>query len=128
MDAHDFGDLLADGEHGIERGHRLLEDHRDLLAADLPELAVGEVEQVLAVEQNLAAGLDAPRRADEPQNGEGGDRLPAAALADDAERLAGHHVERDAIDGARDTGARVEVRAQLANGKDGVGHSRQAKG
>ena len=24
-----FGDLVADGEHRVERGHRLLEDHRD---------------------------------------------------------------------------------------------------
>ena len=30
----DFGDLVADREHRVERGHRLLEDHRDLGAAD----------------------------------------------------------------------------------------------
>ena len=30
---------LADGEDRVERGHRLLEDHRDLLAADRPHLA-----------------------------------------------------------------------------------------
>jgi hypothetical protein len=29
-----FGDLLADREHRIERCHRLLEDHRDLCAAN----------------------------------------------------------------------------------------------
>ena len=28
-----LGDLAADGQHRIERGHRLLEDHRDVLAA-----------------------------------------------------------------------------------------------
>ena len=31
-------DLVADGEDRVERGHRLLEDHRDLVAADLPHL------------------------------------------------------------------------------------------
>ena len=34
-----FGDLMADGQHRVERGHRLLEDHRDLVAADLAHLA-----------------------------------------------------------------------------------------
>ncbi len=28
-----LGDLPADGQHRVERGHRLLEDHRDLVAA-----------------------------------------------------------------------------------------------
>ena len=33
MQPHDLGDLLADGEHRVEAGHRLLEDHADLVAA-----------------------------------------------------------------------------------------------
>jgi len=33
-----FGDLLADREDRIERGHRLLEDHGDLVAAHLAHL------------------------------------------------------------------------------------------
>ena len=32
---HDLAHLLLDGVQGVERGHRLLEDDRDLLAADL---------------------------------------------------------------------------------------------
>ena len=35
MQAQTFGHLLADGEHGVQRGHRLLEDHADLIAANL---------------------------------------------------------------------------------------------
>ena len=31
-----FGDLPADGQHRVERGHRVLEDHGDLFAADVP--------------------------------------------------------------------------------------------
>jgi hypothetical protein len=32
---HDgLDDLVADGEHRVQRGHRLLEDHRDVVAAD----------------------------------------------------------------------------------------------
>jgi hypothetical protein len=32
MHARDLGDLVTDGEHGIQRGHRFLEDHRDPVA------------------------------------------------------------------------------------------------
>ena len=38
VDAHRFGDLLADPDHRIERGHRLLEDHRDIAVAGLDPL------------------------------------------------------------------------------------------
>ena len=38
--------LLADRQDRVERGHRLLEDHRDVAAADLAHLFRGEVEQV----------------------------------------------------------------------------------
>ena len=35
-----LGDLLADREDGVERGHRILEDHRDVVAADLAHLGL----------------------------------------------------------------------------------------
>ena len=37
-----LGDLLADREDRVERGHRLLEDHRDVVAADLRHLVLVE--------------------------------------------------------------------------------------
>jgi hypothetical protein len=36
-----LGDLVADGEHRVQRGHRLLEDHRDVLAADRASRSIG---------------------------------------------------------------------------------------
>ena len=33
--------------NGIERGHRILEDHRDALAADLSDFVVGHRDDVL---------------------------------------------------------------------------------
>ncbi len=41
--ASDFGELPANGEKRIERGHRILEDHGDAIAADGGELALGRV-------------------------------------------------------------------------------------
>ena len=40
VQAQRLGDLLADRVDRVERGHRLLEDHRDLLAADAAHLVV----------------------------------------------------------------------------------------
>jgi hypothetical protein len=41
-----LGDLVADGQHRVQRGHRVLEDHGDLLAPDLAHRLLVEVEQV----------------------------------------------------------------------------------
>ena len=35
-------DLVAHGKHGVEAGHRLLKDHRDVIAAHLPHLSLGQ--------------------------------------------------------------------------------------
>jgi hypothetical protein len=79
MDLQGFHHLLADREDRIERGHRLLEDHRDVAAASLAHLLFGEVEQVLPLEQDLAlrhpAGLG-----EQAHDRERRDRLAAAGF------------------------------------------------
>jgi hypothetical protein len=54
--AHDLGDLQADRQDRIERGHRLLLDERDLLAAHRAHLGGRQRQQVGAVEQDAARG------------------------------------------------------------------------
>src|ERR1051325_646784 len=54
--------LLADGVDGVERGHWVLEDHRDVVAANLTHSVFGRGQKVLAAEPDLAAH-DAARRA-----------------------------------------------------------------
>src|ERR1700759_4606883 len=94
MGAQGLGDLLADREHRIERAHRLLEDHADAPAADPAHLARADLQEIAAVEQDLAghAALG-PRQ--EAQDGEAGDGLAAARFADDAQPLAGPELEAD---------------------------------
>lgn len=70
MDLIGLRDLVADGEDRIERSHRLLEDHRDLIAPDFPHLPVRLLEQILAVIQDFASD-DSPRIKDQPQDGQG---------------------------------------------------------
>ena len=57
--AHGFGDLVADGQDRIERGHRLLEDHRDLVAADAAHLLVAQRERDLVPRNCMLAADDA---------------------------------------------------------------------
>jgi len=89
-------DLLehrADARDRIEEASRVLEDHRDLRAADRTHLALGEREQVAALEQNLPAD-DASRRPHEPGDRVRGDRLPRARLPHEPEHLAANDVAR----------------------------------
>src|ERR1051326_2871624 len=96
-----LGDLVAHREHRVERRHRLLEDHRDLVAADRAQLARSEREQIASRELDEAPGSNVPRGlGDEPQHRQGRDGLAAPRLPHDAERLARVEVERDAVDRA----------------------------
>ena len=95
-----FGDLAADGVDGVERGHRLLQDQADLAAADRAHRPLVERQQVAAVEPNRAAD-DPSRRVDQAQDRQRGQRLAAARLADQGQRLAGVEREADARHGGR---------------------------
>ena len=56
MRAHRLGDLVADGEHRIKAGHRLLEDHRDAIAADVAHLCGRQIEQISPIEHDPTRG------------------------------------------------------------------------
>ena len=110
-----LGDLRPDRQRRVQRGHRILEDHRDLAAAHVLELLLGELREVLPVEHDRA-GDDLRRRLrDQAHDRERGHGLPAAGLADDAERLAALDREADAVDRAHDALAGEEVRPQVVD-------------
>ena len=81
--------LHAHREHRIERRHRLLEDHRDAVAADGADALVVERQEVGALEVDRAAVEVARRLRHQAEDRERGHALARAALADDGERLAG---------------------------------------
>ena len=98
-----LGDLLADAQHRVEAGHRLLEHHRDLGAAQpahrLLALAGQVADGALAVAEADRAGLDpAAREVEQAGDGERGDGLAGAALAHHRDGLAFGDGE---IEGAR---------------------------
>ena len=90
-----LGNLAADGVDRVERRHRLLQDQADLAAADRAHRPLVERQQVAAVEADGAAD-DPSRRVDQAQDRQRGQRLAAARLADQGQRLAGVEREADA--------------------------------
>ena len=115
VELHRLGDLVADREHRVQRRHRLLEDHRDLVAADLRQLALLERDEIAVLEQDARVLGDSARPVDQPHHRERSDGLAGPRLADDAERAALRDLEVDAVDGAQEALARVEAGAEVLN-------------
>jgi hypothetical protein len=86
--------LVPDRHHGIERGGRLLEDHRDAPAAHGRKRALGHRHEVDPVEQDAPGGdLRVDRK--ETQHRVRRHRLPSTARPDQRGGLTGRDVERD---------------------------------
>ncbi len=110
------------GQHRIERGHRLLEDHRDGVAADLAHLLLGQIEQVAAVELDRGRPRCAPaasasrRRIDIAVT-----LLPQPDSPTMASVSPACDLEADAVDRAHDPVAGVELRLQILDAQQGLG-------
>ncbi len=95
-----LAELEADREHRVERSHWLLEDHRDVGAAELAQLQRVESDQVPATVENLAARENAGIfLGQQPQDRQRGHRFAAPGLAHQSERGILRDVEADAFDG-----------------------------
>ena len=113
MRLHRLDDLVADLVEGVQRGQRVLEDHRDVVAADPAQVVVGRAQQVAGRRSarrrrcgRVAARVRPITVSDET-------RLAGARLADDAERLAAVDAVGDAVDGLHEAVLGREVDAQV---------------
>ena len=70
MDHQRFHDLEPDGQHRVQRRHRLLEDHRDIAAANLAHFVFSKLEKIAPLEQDAAADDAACRLGQQPHDGE----------------------------------------------------------
>ena len=90
-------EMTAAPQDGVQHRERVLEDHRDPVAAEPARLTRAQREDVRAVERHPLRGrLDAGRQ--EPDDRARGQCLAAARLADDRDRLAAVHVQADVGD------------------------------
>ena len=91
VDLDGLGDLEPDGQDRVERRHRILEDHGDVVAAESPALWLGHADQLGAPIADRPADLGAGRK--ESHHRQERHRLARPRLTDDAQNLAGVHRE-----------------------------------
>src|SRR3982074_1439256 len=119
MRGHGFFDLCADPGHGVQRGHRILKDHGYVIAAIVPHLVGVHLDDVPALEKDLAAD-DAPRFRNQAKDRQCGNRLAATRLANHRHRLAGVDVEAHSIDRAYDSARSKELGLEVLDPQDGL--------
>nr|GEY68439.1 hypothetical protein [Tanacetum cinerariifolium] len=97
MAGHALGDLIANGEHRVERGHRLLKDHRHAVATHVQQALIGHAQQRFA-QQAGSAGLDGRGVGEQAHKRHGRHAFAAARLPDDGQGFARLDGERHAVD------------------------------
>jgi hypothetical protein len=120
VQAQRFGDLLADGEERIQARHRLLEDHRHLVAANGTQARLGQGEQIDRLagavdEERLAAHLRHRAARQQPHQREAGHRLARTRLAHDGGGSARADHEAHVGHGANQAFFGVEGGAEMAD-------------
>ena len=93
-----LGDLAADPIDRVQRRHRLLEDHRDAVAADVEHLPLAELVDARPREQHAAFAGNVRRPRQELHDGARRHRLAGARFADQRQRLAAVDVEGHVLD------------------------------
>ncbi len=83
----------------------------------MAHLLLGEIEQILAIEDHLAANDLAGWGRDEPHDRERCHALARSALADDAKCFTSIDVERDVVDRLHESILGFEVSLQVTNFK-----------
>ena len=114
MQTQRFGNLLANREDRIQRGHRILKDHRDVVTTHGAHLGIRKLQQIAVFEKNLA-GDDLSRRRNQTHDRKRRDRLAATAFAHQPQQLAAIEIETDAIDRAHQSRARREMGLQIVD-------------
>ena len=114
-------ELVADREERVERGHRLLKDHRQVDPADFPRRGGREVGDVhdpaVALAQPDGAGVGA-HLVQQPHDPAQGHGLAGSGLAHDRERLPPSHAEGDAVQDGAEPAVNREAQREVADGQD----------
>src|SRR5882762_7904854 len=112
MQTQRLGNLLAHCKDRVERRHRILKDHGDVVAAHMTHLSVGKLQKVYAFKQYLA-GHDLSRRRDQAHDRERRHRLATATLAHQSQQLSAIEIKTDALNSADQTLAGLKMRVEI---------------
>ncbi len=84
MGGNGFGQLVADGQHRIQAGQRILEDATNRFATQLAAGFLFQVINALVIKADLATA-DAARQGQQSADRRAGQRFPRTGFANDAE-------------------------------------------
>src|SRR6478609_5962529 len=122
-----FGDLAADRGQRVERRHRLLENHRDAVASELPNLRWRKRLNLAPVEPD-GPPADAQRVAQQPDERQRRDALAAAGFPHEAHRLAAPDRERHVLYGSEFLVTDRKIDPQILDFEKGrLGHARRLR-
>jgi hypothetical protein len=113
--------VLRAAQERIEHRERILEEHRDAAAAHPRDLARGRLQKILAIEDDLPGACLDPRR-EQPYDRAGAERLAAARLAYDRDRLAAVERQVDTGDEGAPGMPGDDLEAQAADVEQRVGN------
>src|ERR1700690_4280801 len=117
VDQQNLHNLLLDGVQRIKRGHRLLEDDGDVVAAHVADLVLRHGEQLAALEHDRTGRMMRGRIRQQLHHRQRGGRFAGAGFADQRQRLAFGDVERYPVDRQRFARAGAERDRKIANGE-----------
>ena len=120
MQLQDLADLRLDRVQRIERGHRLLEDDRDVVAADVAHLVFRQAQQLASLEADAAGGMRRRRIGQQFQDRQRADRFAGAGFADQRDAFAALDLEGDAVDRERRAALLVERHREIADREQGL--------
>ncbi|MNL08402.1 hypothetical protein D3C87_1291200 [compost metagenome] len=113
----DLGNLAADREDGIERRHRLLKYHRDVVAPHAPHFLLGKRQKIAPVQENFTLN-PAESGAKQAHDGQRGDGLSRTGLADNRDGFARSDIEGDVTDDALPSIIDEKRSGQVSNGEN----------
>jgi len=120
-----LGHLIADGIGRVERGHRLLEDHGDALAAQPVHLLLGQGGQIARLEgQTPGAAPGAARQ--QVHQGQRRHRLATARFADKAQCFPCLDRQRHVTDGMDGPRHRRQIDREVLDLKQRVRHGQRS--
>ena len=110
--------LRIDPQHRIQRHHRILENHRDAVAAKLSQVLFAQRAKIASLEAQVSRD-DATRRIDEAHDRVAGHRLAGPRFTDQSQHLAARDGEGDVVDRLDHARLGEEVGLQTVNFEQG---------
>ena len=117
-----FSDLVANREHRVQRCHRLLKNHGNLIAANFSQGVLAGLCQVQhaaagRLEHDLARHDFSARIVGQPHDGLRGHGLARTGLANDGQRPPGRDIETQAVHRAKASAGDLELHCKRTNGQ-----------